>query len=431
MNYSATLDFLFSLLPMFQRIGPAAYKNSLDNILRLDEFYGHPHEKFRTIHVGGTNGKGSVSHILASVLQSAGYKTGLYTSPHLKDFRERIRINGKMISKSDVISWVKDFRNRNILEETDPSFFEITVAMAFDLFARNHVDIAVVEVGLGGRLDSTNIILPEVSVITNIGLDHTSLLGDTLEKIAVEKAGIIKQGVPVVIGSYRNETSAVFERESAFRDSPLFFADKEYAVKYALSDMSGNQVVAVEKNGVQVFPGLKLDLKGKYQHKNLPTVLKTIDILQEKGWNISENNVYSGLSRVVKNTGLQGRWQVIGNNPLIVADTAHNADGISEVVKQIGQTPFRKLHIVFGMVSDKDPQGVLKLLPKEAEYYFTKADIPRALAEDSLEAVACKMGLKGSKFHTVADAFKAAVGNAGKDDLVFVGGSTFVVAEVL
>jgi dihydrofolate synthase / folylpolyglutamate synthase len=431
LNYSDTLDFLFSRLPMFQRIGPAAYKNSLDNILRLDQLYGHPHKKFKSIHVAGTNGKGSVSHMLASVLQSAGYKTGLYTSPHLKDFRERIRINGKMISKSDVISWVKDFRKRNILEETDPSFFEITVAMAFDLFARSHIDIAVVEVGLGGRLDSTNIIFPEVSVITNIGLDHTALLGETLEKIAVEKAGIIKQGVPVVIGSYRNETSAVFEKESAMKDSPLFFAGKEYEVQYALSDMSGNQVVAVEKNGVPVFPGLKLDLKGKYQHRNLPTVLKTIDILQEKGWNISENNIYNGLSLVVKNTGLQGRWQIIGNNPLIVADTAHNADGISEVVKQIEQTPFRKLHIIFGMVSDKDPEGVLRLLPKGAEYYFTKANIPRALAEDRLEADAAKMGLKGYKFHSVADAFKAAVGNAGKDDLIFVGGSTFVVAEVL
>jgi dihydrofolate synthase/folylpolyglutamate synthase len=303
--------------------------------------------------------------------------------------------------------------------------------MAFDLFALKNVDIAVVEVGLGGRLDSTNIILPEVSVITNIGLDHTSLLGDTLEKIAVEKAGIIKQGVPVVIGSYRNETSAVFKKESALKNSPLFFADKEYEVKYALSDIRGNQVVAVEKNGVAVLAGLKLDLKGKYQHKNLPTVLKTIDILQEKGWNISEKHIYNGLCRVVRNTGLQGRWQVIGNNPLIVADTAHNSDGISEVVKQIEQTPFRKLHIVFGMVSDKDPEGVLKLLPKEAEYYFTKANIPRAMAEDRLERVAAETGLKGSKFHTVAEAFKAAVGNAGKDDLIFVGGSTFVVAEVL
>ncbi|MDD4109195.1 MAG: bifunctional folylpolyglutamate synthase/dihydrofolate synthase [Prolixibacteraceae bacterium] len=431
MNYSDTLEFLLSRLPMFQRIGPAAYKNSLDNILSLDEIYDHPHKRFKTIHVAGTNGKGSVSHMLASILQSAGYRTGLYTSPHLKDFRERIRINGKMILKSEVVRWVRDFRRRNIPEETDPSFFEITVAMAFDLFARKSVDVAVIEVGLGGRLDSTNIITPEVSVITNIGLDHTALLGDTLEKIAIEKAGIIKQGVPVVIGSFCNETSAVFENISALKNSPLFFAAREYIVKYALADLSGNQVIATGKNGLPVLPGLTLDLKGMYQHKNLPTVLKTVDILREKGWLIGDDDIYRGLSQVVKTTGLQGRWQVIGNNPLVVADTAHNADGISEVVRQIRQTPYKVMHIVFGMVSDKDPHGVLRLLPKEAIYYFTKADIPRALDETKLKSIANQIGLNGSKYPTVKAAYEAAVNNAGKDDFIFIGGSTFVVAEVL
>ncbi|MBN1298960.1 MAG: bifunctional folylpolyglutamate synthase/dihydrofolate synthase [Actinobacteria bacterium] len=416
---------------MFQRIGPAAYKNNLDNAHRLDELYGHPHLKFRTIHVAGTNGKGSVSHMLAAILQEAGYKTGLYTSPHLKDFRERIRVNGKPISKIAVTRWIDELIQKNVLDDINPSFFEITVAMAFDFFASNNVDIAVIETGLGGRLDSTNIITPEVSVITNISLDHTDLLGNTLEKIALEKAGIIKPGVPVVTGSSGEGPKQVFISESAKKVSEIFFADSEYSVSYSLMDMDGCQVVTAEKNGKSVYPGLRLDLQGRYQHKNLPTVLKVTDILRTKGWNIEDKNIYDGLCRVMEMTGLHGRWQIIGNNPLIVCDTAHNADGISEVVKQIRLTPYKKLHIVFGMVSDKDHAKILRLLPVDADYYFTKANIPRALDEKKLQGLALQYGLKGEYYSTVAEAYKAATGKAGEDDFIFVGGSTFVVAEIL
>jgi len=369
--------------------------------------------------------------MLAAVLQEAGYKTGLYTSPHLKDFRERIRIDGRPISKSAVTRWVEDIRNKDVLDDINPSFFELTVAMAFDFFAMNNVDIAVIETGLGGRLDSTNIITPEVSIITNISLDHTDLLGSTIESIAFEKAGIIKPGIPVVIGSAGEGSRQVFMSESAKKGSEIFFADSEYSVSYALTDLKGCQVVSTEKNGQPVFPGLKLDLKGRYQHKNLPTVLKAIDILRDKGWKIADSNIYDALCRVTEMTGLMGRWQVIGNNPLVVCDTAHNADGISEVVKQIIQTPHKKLHIVFGMVSDKDHVQILSLLPEDADYYFTKAEIPRAMDEKKLQSLASVYGLKGKSYPTVAGAYKAARGNAGREDFIFIGGSTFVVAEIL
>jgi len=431
LNYKETLEFLFSRLPMFQRVGPAAYKNNLDNAHRLDELYGHPHSRFRTIHVAGTNGKGSVSHMLSAILQKAGYKTGLYTSPHLKDFRERIRIDGRPIGKSAVTRWIEDIRDKDVLDDINPSFFELTVAMAFDFFARNNVDIAVIETGLGGRLDSTNIITPEVSIITNISLDHTDLLGNTIESIACEKAGIIKPGVPVVIGSAGEGPRQVFTSESIQKGSEIFFAENEYKVNYALTDIDGSQIVSAEKNGQPVFPGLSLDLKGRYQHKNLLTVLKAIDILREGGWRIKDKNVYDGLSRVEEMTGLQGRWQVIGNNPLIVCDTAHNADGITEVVKQIRQTPYKKLHIVFGIVSDKDHDKILRLLPGDADYYFTKSDIPRAMDENKLQSIASGYGLKGKSYSTVSGAYRAARDNAGREDFIFFGGSTFVVAEIL
>ena len=431
MKYKETLEFLFSRLPMFQRVGPAAYKNNLDNAHRLDELYGHPHRRFRTIHVAGTNGKGSVSHMLAAILQEAGYKTGLYTSPHLKDFRERIRINGKPISKTAVAQWVEQFSNKNVLADIDPSFFELTVAMAFDYFAEESVDVAVIETGLGGRLDSTNIITPEVSIITNISLDHTDLLGNTTESIAFEKAGIIKPGVPVVIGTSQEDSKMVFLRESALKGSDICFADSEYKVNYAFVDLQGRQVVSVERKGYPVYPGLKLDLKGRYQHKNLPTVLKSTDLLRQAGWTIEDRNIYDGLSRVTETTGLRGRWQIIGNNPLTVCDTAHNAAGISEIAEQIRQTPYKKLHIVFGIVNDKDPYKILGLLPADASYYFTKANIPRAMDENKLQDAALKFGLKGEAYSTVADAYKAATVNAGKDDFIFIGGSTFVVAEIL
>jgi dihydrofolate synthase/folylpolyglutamate synthase len=416
---------------MYQRVGPAAYKNDLDNTLQLDNFYGNPHRRFKTIHVAGTNGKGSVSHMLAAILQSAGYKTGLYTSPHLKDFRERIRIDGKMIPENEVVNWVEKYKGYDELHEIGPSFFELTVAMAFDYFANEKVDIAIVEVGLGGRLDSTNIITPEVSIITNIGMDHTALLGDSLEAIAKEKAGIIKNKIPVVVGTTQKETRQVFTEKADELYAPLYFADSEYSVRYAMNDFEGNQLLAVEKNGKQIYRQLKLDLKGAYQQKNLPAVLKTLELLQTKGWDISPKNIETGLAEVSKLTGLLGRWQVLGANPRIVCDTAHNADGLTKIVKQIAQTPYKKLHVVFGMVSDKEPEKILKLLPQNAVYYFTKANIPRALDENILAKYAAEFGLKGQAFSDTKDAYNEAKKSAGKDDFIFVGGSTFIVAEIL
>jgi len=431
LKYSKTIDFLFTQLPMFQRKGPAAYKNSLDNTLRLDNHYGNPHRKFKTIHVAGTNGKGSVSHMLASVLQTAGYKTGLYTSPHLKDFRERIRINGEMIPQQEVVKWVENFRLKNKLWQIEPSFFELTVTMAFDFFSQQNVDIAIVEVGLGGRLDSTNIITPEVSVITNIGLDHTNFLGNTLGKIASEKGGIIKSGIPVVIGTTQKETTPVFENLAKSKGTKIFFADQEYLTDYSMLALDGNQIVNIEQSGKKVYPDLKLDLTGLYQLKNLPTVLKSIDILNEKGWQITRQNIYDGLKIVSKKTGLLGRWQIIGNNPLIICDTGHNEDGIKEVVKQIETTAFKNLHFVFGTVADKDPEPILKLLPKNAKYYFVRANIERALDEKELKKKASIFGLIGDSYSSVLEALNAAKMNAEKHDLIFVGGSTFVVAEIL
>ena len=431
MNYFDTLDYLFSRLPMFQRVGPAAYKNTLENTLRLDELYGNPHRKFKSIHVAGTNGKGSVSHMLAAVFQSAGYKTGLYTSPHLKDFRERIRIDGKMIPEDEVVRWVESYKTNNELWKIEPSFFELTVAMAFDYFANEKVEIAIVEVGLGGRLDSTNIITPEVSVITNIGMDHTALLGNSIELIAKEKAGIIKKNIAVVAGATQKETKKVFTEKAEAQNAPLFFADQEFSIPYAMNDFEGNQILAVGKNGTQVFRQLKLDLKGAYQQKNIPAVLKTIELMQQKGWKIAYANIVDGLAATSKLTGLLGRWQVLGHNPRIVCDSAHNADGIKEIVKQIEATPYKHLHIIFGLVNDKDPENILELLPKQANYYFTRASIPRALDENDLARKAAEFGLKGQVFPEVQAALNAAQTNAGKDDFIFIGGSTFIVSEIL
>ncbi len=431
MNYSKTIDYLFTQLPMFQRKGPVAYKNSLANTLALDSNYGNPHLKFKSVHVAGTNGKGSVSHILAAVLQSAGYKTGLYTSPHLKDFRERIKVNGKMIAKKEVVNWVSEFQVRNEKWKLQPSFFELTVAMAFDYFSTQKVDIAIIEVGLGGRLDSTNIITPEVSVITNIGLDHTNLLGNTLAEIAVEKAGVIKGNVPVVIGTTQKETTSVFNEIAKAKGAQIFFADKEYAAIYSMLGTDGKQIVNMEQNGKTVYQGLKLDLTGLYQLKNLPAVFKTIDILKEKGWSVHKTHVYDGLQLVQEKTGLMGRWQVIGNNPLIVCDTGHNEDGIKANVNQIENTAFKTLHFIFGTVADKNPGPVLKLLPKNATYYFVRANIERALNERVLKDTASQFALKGECYSSVSEALKTAKRKAGKHDFIFVGGSTFVVAEIL
>jgi len=430
-NYAETLTYLFEKLPMFHRIGKAAYKSSLDNTLKLDEIFGHPHQYYKTVHVAGTNGKGSVSHMLAAVLQSAGYKTGLYTSPHLKDFRERIKINGEMISEEEVIQWVEDYPVKNDLWGMEPSFFELTAALAFDYFAKKEVDIAIIEVGLGGRLDSTNIITPEVSVITNIGLDHTDLLGETLEKIAAEKAGIIKQNVPAVIGTTQTETKQVFIDTTKIKKTSLFFADQEYVSSYSMFGLDGKQIMNFEKNNELVYPEIRLDLLGNYQQKNVPAVLKALDILIENGWKISTQNIYDGLSNTAKLTGLMGRWQIIGYNPLIVCDTGHNEDGIKMVVNQIKNTAYKTLHFVFGVVADKNQDAILQLLPKNVLYYFTKADIPRAMNEKELAQKASGFGMKGMSYPSVIEAFSAAKNNAHKSDLIFVGGSTFVVAEIL
>ncbi len=416
---------------MFHRIGEAAYKNSLENTLKLDKFFDHPHRNYKTVHVAGTNGKGSVSHMLAAVFQSAGYKTGLYTSPHLKDFRERIKINGQMISEKEVVEWVENYLVKYNLLSIEPSFFELTAALAFDYFSQQKVDIAIIEVGLGGRLDSTNIITPEVSVITNIGLDHTNLLGDTIEKIAAEKAGIIKPKVPAVVGLTQDETKPVFTEIARTKQASLFFADQEYVATYSMLGLDGKQILNIERNGDMAFPEIKLDLLGMYQVKNVPVVLKTLEILIENGWKISKENLYEGLENAAKLTGLMGRWQIIGNNPLTVCDTGHNEDGIRMVVEQIKNTPYKTLHFVFGVVADKNQDAVLRLLPKDAVWYFTRADIPRAMNEKELEQKAAGFGLNGKNYPTVTEAFNAAKLNAAKNDLVFVGGSTFVVAEIL
>ncbi len=427
-SYLETLDYLFEQLPMFHRIGAAAYKADLNNTLRIAELLNHPERKFRSVHVAGTNGKGSTSHMIASVLQSAGYKTGLYTSPHLKDFRERIRINGKMIPGQTVIDFVnlysKDF------ERIKPSFFEWTVGLAFDYFANEQVDIAVIETGLGGRLDSTNIITPLVSVITNIGLDHTNLLGDTLKKIATEKAGIIKQGIPVVIGEYNDNIVHVFIDKAKETSSEILFADKNLsAVKNPPSAALPDFSIWEGKNMLYDF--LQIDLTGNYQMKNVLTVIQTLRVLKKQGVSLLDRYIREGLNNVKAQTGLMGRWQIISQHPLTICDVAHNAEGIKYVVEQLSETPHNRLHIVLGMVNDKDITSVLNLLPANAEYYFCRANIPRALDATELAKQATALGLKGKSFFTVAEALQAARKNAKEDDLIFIGGSTFVVAEAL
>ncbi len=430
-TYPEVLDFLYGQLPMFQRTGPAAYKDNLENTFRLDELFGHPHRSFKTIHLAGTNGKGSVSHMLASILQEAGFKTGLYTSPHLNDFRERIRVNGQMIDKDAVVRFTEKYLEKNQSVKLEPSFFEITVSMAFDYFRSQQVDVAVIEVGLGGRLDSTNIITPEVSVITNISFDHQALLGDTLPKIAAEKAGIIKQGIPVVIGETTDETSFVFERFAKIGECSLFFADREYSVASSVLTMDGKQSLNIERNNEIVFPKLRLDLLGIYQRHNVCTVLKTIDVLNTYDWHISEEVIRRGLEKTIVNTGLMGRWQIIGHNPMIICDTGHNPAGIKLVVEQIEHVAWKNLHMVIGMVNDKDQNEVLSLFPKNAIYYFSRANIPRAADPEVLLSKAKIFGLSGTCHSTVREAFLQARLNACVNDLIFVGGSTFVVAEVL
>ena len=425
MNYKETLDWMFAQLPMYHREGKAAYKANLDNTLALDAHFGSPHRRFRTIHVAGTNGKGSVSHMLASILQETGLRVGLYTSPHLKDFRERIRVNGQMISQEYVTHFVES--NQEIFDRIRPSFFEMTVAMAFQYFADAKVDIAVIEVGLGGRLDSTNIITPLVSVITNIALDHVALLGDTLEKIAGEKAGIIKPGVPAVVGIRDSATDFVFEQRAREVNTTVRFASDLWHTEH-LADNTYN--LTRQGNQWQLLD-LHPELHGFYQRKNIPTVLETIQVLREQGLSLPDQAVRQGIERVVTNTGLLGRWQMLSERPYTVCDTGHNVDGITEVVSQLLACHYDHLHIVLGMVNDKDIDGVLALLPRDATYYFCKASIPRAMDEHTLADKASRLGLHGHTYPTVAEAYHAAKAAASPLDMIYIGGSTFVVAEVL
>jgi len=427
MTYAETINYLYTRLPMFSRVGASAFKKDLTNTLALCEALGNPHKTFKSIHIAGTNGKGSTSHMLAAILQTAGYKTGLYTSPHLHDFRERIRINGSMVPESYVVEFAN--RVKFLIESIEPSFFEVTVAMAFSYFADEQVDIAVVEVGLGGRLDSTNIITPEVSVITNIGWDHTNLLGNTLEEIAAEKAGIIKHRLPVVIGESTKETKPVFINRANETQSPITFADH---VRYV--DDWKHQKMNATAEVVEVHGNIKnnytLDLPGIYQSKNLITVLAAVDQLRKKGWDIPDRAVKESLQKVKKLTGLHGRWEMIRPEPMVVLDVAHNEDGMRQVIEQLELSDFHHLHVVIGMVKDKEIDKVLALLPKHAQYYFTRARIPRALPEDELASRGIQQGLKGESFPDVSSALDKALFNAQPEDMILVCGSVFVVGEV-
>jgi dihydrofolate synthase/folylpolyglutamate synthase len=429
MNYEQAIAFLFSSLPMYQRVGKVAYKSNLENTLALDEYFGHPHRQFKAIHIAGTNGKGSVAHMLAAVCHSAGYKTGLYTSPHLKDFRERIRVNGIMIPEDKVTEFVSE--HREIIGKLEPSFFEMTVAMAFDHFSSEKTDIAIVETGMGGRLDSTNIIHPVLSVITNIGMDHSQFLGDTLYKIAGEKAGIIKPGVPVIIGLEQDELTPVFSRKAKEMNCELHFADQEYDVEYAMQSPGGKQLMYVRQDGKPLPRPLEVDLLGFYQQKNLVAVLQSVDVLNKSGIDIPDEDLRSGLADVTGLTGFRGRWEILDHNPLVICDTAHNPEGMNAVVEQIRQTPHKNLHIVLGSVIDKNPGQLLEILPGDANYYFTQASVPRAMNREKLAALALKHGLYGRVCQDPRKALEAARTKAEPEDLIFVGGSTFVVAEVL
>ena len=428
MTYEKTLNYFYNQLPMFHRIGSAAYKADLNNTIAICDLIKNPQNNFKTIHVAGTNGKGSTSHILASILQEAGYKVGLYTSPHLKDFRERIKINGKMIPKKFVVDFAE--KNKNEFEKIAPSFFEMTVGLTFDYFSKQKVDIAVIEVGLGGRLDSTNIITPILSVITNISYDHTNLLGNTLQKIAYEKAGIIKPGVPVVIGQTQSSIKNVFIDTAKKNKTSIEFADKRRQAT-GIRHQTGRLLLNIKRLKEVEYRNLKCGLTGLYQKKNILTVLCTAEELQRQGFNISKQNIYKGIEKVVRNTGLQGRWQVLNRKPLTIADTGHNEDGIKQILMQLKQMKYKTLHFVLGFVNDKDYEKILNMLPKKAVYYFCKANIPRALDENTLADTAAKYKLKGLPYPTVKKALRSAQKNAGKNDLVFVGGSTFVVADVL
>lgn len=432
MTYAETLQYMYSQLPMFQRVGAAAYKANLDNTVAICNALNNPQHQFKSIHVGGTNGKGSTSHMLASILQSAGYKVGLYTSPHLKDFRERIKINGKMISKNYVVDFVAE--HKLLFEKIKPSFFEMTVGLAFQYFAEKKVDVAVIEVGLGGRLDSTNVISPLLSVITNISFDHVNLLGNTLPAIANEKAGIIKNNTPVVIGEYQKEIADVFLKKSNKEQSDIYFASNLIKIS------SAKQINKKGKLNLQLTADSKknsykntlCELPGMYQAKNAATVIQAAEVLQQNSFKrISKKNIQQGIANVVSSTGLLGRWQVLQYKPLVITDTGHNAAGITEITGQLKKIKYKKLHLIIGVVNDKDIDGILKLLPKKAIYYFCKPNIPRGLDALTLSAQAAIYNLTGNVYPSVKSALKAAKQAAHKNDLIFVGGSTFVAAEVV
>lgn len=408
MTYQETLDYLFTKLPYFTRDGKAALKPNLKNTILLCEAIGNPHLKFKSIHIAGTNGKGSTSNMLSAILQLQGYKTGLYTSPHLKDFRERIRVNGEMVSESFVIEFTEKISPH--IETIQPSFFEITVAMCFDYFAQQEIDYAIIETGLGGRLDSTNIIHPILSIITNIGYDHTDLLGDTLAKIAFEKAGIIKKNVPVVIGETQSETTSVFTEKAQLESAPIYFADQ---------------------NPNYYNTEIETDLIGIYQQKNILTVMQAVEVLQKNGVVIEPFTAARALRQVKQLTGFKGRWEILQNHPKIIADTGHNEHGLRYVFEQLGKETYNQLHMVFGMVSDKDRSKILDLLPKDAHYYFCKPNLPRGLDPEILKAECASKGIIGNTYSSVNDALNAAKLVAINDDLIFIGGSTFVVAEIL
>jgi len=405
MNYSDTVNWMFNQLPMYQNKGKSAYKADLNNTILLANHLNNPEHKFKSIHVAGTNGKGSTSHMLASILQEAGYKVGLYTSPHLKDFRERIKINGTPISKQFVIQFIK--RNKSFFEANALSFFEMTVGLAFDYFAKQHLDIVIIEVGLGGRLDSTNIVNPEVSVITNIGLDHTQFLGNSIEDIAHEKGGIIKSNIPVVIGETQNETESIFRNIAKSKSTPIYFADQLIKSVY------------------------DSDLKGGYQDNNIKTALQTIIEINKNDFVVDELAIKTGLLHVIRNTGLYGRWQILQEMPKLICDTAHNREGLSYVMQQLQKETYKTLHIVLGMVNDKNLETIIDLFPKNATYYFCKPNILRGLDAEVLKDSFIQNDYQGTVYESVSEALKSAKKNADKTDLIYVGGSTFVVAEII
>ncbi|MEI6522676.1 MAG: folylpolyglutamate synthase/dihydrofolate synthase family protein [Bacteroidota bacterium] len=431
-SYAHTLEYLYKQLPMFHRIGKAAYKADLSNTISILDVLNNPQESFKSVHIAGTNGKGSTSHLIASIFKEAGYKTGLYTSPHLKDFRERIKINGEMIPENYVVSFVENYKID--FEKIAPSFFEWTVGLAFDYFRNEKVDIAIIETGLGGRLDSTNLIHPLVSVITNIGFDHTDLLGDTLEKIAFEKAGIIKENTPVVIGETIEQTKDVFAEKSKKEKSNIFFAEDEFEIDNFNQDFNSKTPLIktkfLNKTTKEVLE-IQCPLAGIYQLKNFRTVLQTFEVLKKVNIDIDKKHIEKGFENVITNTDLKGRWQILSTLPLVVADTAHNEHGIEQIILQLSKIKYKKLHLVLGFVKDKEVEKILKMFPQNASFYFAKPNIPRGMDVNEIKEIAARLNLNFNLFNSVSDALKSAKANAINNDLIYIGGSTFIVAEVV